>query len=124
MILDHLCLAVEDFERSKAFYRQVLAPLGIDKIVEMQGWAGFGRDGKPEFWFGQGREPQPPLHFAFSAENRAQVREFHAAAIEAGATDNGAPGVRDHYHPEYYGAFVLDPDGHNIEAVCHRSEHG
>jgi len=119
MILDHLCLAVEDFERSNAFYERVLAPLGIEKIAEMQGWAGFGRNGKPEFWFGQGPELQPPLHFAFSAENRAQVRDFHAAAIAAGATDNGAPGVRDHYHPHYYGAFVLDPDGHNIEAVCH-----
>jgi len=122
MILDHLCLPVEDFERSKAFYEQVLAPLGIGKIVEMQGWAGFGRDGKPEFWFGEGTKPQPPLHFAFSASDRAQVREFHAAAIAAGATDNGAPGVRDHYHADYYGAFVFDPDGHNIEAVCHRPE--
>jgi catechol 2,3-dioxygenase-like lactoylglutathione lyase family enzyme len=81
-----------------------------------------GRDGGPQLWFSQGDPPASPLHLAFSARNRAEVDAFHAAALGAGAKDNGAPGLRPHYHPNYYGAFAIDPDGHNIEAVCHSPE--
>lgn len=119
MILDHIGLAVSDRERSEKFYQQALLPLNIVLIMEEQGWLGFGRQGKPEFWFGEGGPVQSPMHIAFAAENRAQVDAFYAAAMAAGATDNGPPGIREIYHPNYYGAFVLDPDGHNIEAVCH-----
>ncbi len=119
MIIDHIGLSVSDFSASKAFYAACLSPLGIECAMEVQGWAGFGRDGKPEFWFGESDGPQKPMHIAFLARNRAEVDAFYAAAIEAGADDNGAPGLREIYHPNYYGAFVIGPDGHNIEAVCH-----
>jgi len=122
MIIDHIGVAVENYERSKAFYCQALAPLGIGLVVEVQGWAGLGKAGKPEFWFGAHAQPQKPMHVAFLADTRAQVRAFHAAALSAGGRDNGPPGIRDIYHPNYYGAFVLDLDGHNIEAVCHLAE--
>lgn len=124
MILDHLGYAVSDYAQSKAFYDAALKPLGIGLVMEVQGWAGYGRGGKPELWFGQGGAPQQGLHIAFAAENRAQVRAFHAAALAAGAKDNGPPGIRAHYHPHYYGAFVIGPDGHNVEAVCHLPEEG
>ena len=120
MIIDHVGLAVSDYERSKEFYCKALAPLGIELVVEVQGWAGLGRAGKPQFWFGTHSEPQRPLHIAFAAENREQVRAFYSAALAAGGSDNGPPGIREIYHPNYFGAFVIDPDGHNIEAVCHR----
>jgi catechol 2,3-dioxygenase-like lactoylglutathione lyase family enzyme len=120
MILDHIGLAVSDYSRSKAFFSQALEPLGITLVTEVAGWAGFGRDGKPEFWFGTHSKVQNPMHIAFSAESRAQVDAFYEAALRAGAKDNGAPGIREIYHPNYYGAFVIGPDGHNIEAVCHR----
>jgi len=119
MVLDHIGMAVSDAARSRAFYAAALAPLQIELVKEVRGWCGFGRAGKPEFWFGEAGSTQPTLHIAFAAENRAQVDAFYHAALEAGATDNGPPGVREMYHPDYYGAFVLDPDGHNIEAVCH-----
>ena len=122
MIIDHIGLAVSDFARSKAFYTQALAPLGIEPVMEYESWAGFGRHGKPEFWFGADESVQKPMHIAFSAENREQVRKFYDAALAAGGKDNGAPGIREIYHPNYYGAFVFDPDGHNIEAVCHKPE--
>jgi catechol 2,3-dioxygenase-like lactoylglutathione lyase family enzyme len=122
MIIDHIGVAVSHYERSKAFYSLALAPLGIALVMEVQGWAGLGRAGKPEFWFGVQAQPQRPMHIAFLADTRAQVRAFHAAALSAGGTDNGPPGIREIYHPNYYGAFVLDPDGHNIEAVCHLME--
>jgi len=122
MIIDHIGLTVSDGKKSQAFYAATLAPLGIGKIMEFEGWAGFGRDGKPEFWFGEGDAAQGPMHIAFSAGSRQQVRDFYAAAIAAGARDNGAPGLREEYHPDYYGAFVIDLDGHNIEAVCHTPE--
>ena len=80
---------------------------------------GLGRGGKPQLWLSQGEPPVSPLHIAFAARNRAEVDAFHAAALAAGGKDNGAPGLRPHYHPNYYGAFAIDPDGHNIEAVCH-----
>lgn len=122
MIIDHIGMAVSDGEKSQAFYATALAPLGIEQVMEFEGWAGFGRGGKPEFWFGEGGPAQHPMHIAFSAKNRQQVREFYDAAIAAGGKNNGAPGIREMYHPDYYGAFVLDPDGHNIEAVCHAPE--
>jgi len=124
MIVDHIGLAVRDFGAAKAFYRRALAPLGIEVILEGDGWATLGRDGKPEFWFGVHGIPPGPIHIAFAAESRAQVRAFHRAALAAGGRDNGAPGVRAKYHPDYYGAYVFDPDGHNIEAVCHKPESG
>jgi len=122
MIIDHIGIAVSDYDKSKQFYLSVLATLDIELVVEVQGWAGFGSQGKPEFWFGSEEYVQNPMHIAFAANSRKQVDEFYQAAIAAGATDNGRPGVREIYHPNYYGAFVIDPDGHNIEAVCHRSE--
>jgi catechol 2,3-dioxygenase-like lactoylglutathione lyase family enzyme len=133
-LIDHIGFAVTDLVRSRSFYERALAPLGITVVMEVRretsgGYegCGFGRDGKPEFWIGAnaGRsgEPAPRVfHVAFRAADRPAVDAFHAAALNAGGTDNGAPGTRAHYHPNYYGAFVLDPDGHNIEAVCHRPE--
>lgn len=121
-MLDHVGFAVSDYDRSKAFYEKALAPLGLTLLVEPAGRAaGFGEHGKPFFWIeGHGRAVQGRLHVAFAADDRDTVDAFYAAALEAGATDNGAPGVREIYHPQYYGGYVLDPDGHNIEAVCHK----
>jgi len=120
-VLDHMGFAVSDYGRSRAFYEKTLAPLGFVLVKEPMGQAaGFGKDGKASFWIeAQGRPVQGRLHVAFEAKSRDLVDAFHAAAIAAGGTDNGAPGVRDIYHPDYYGAYVLDPDGNNIEAVCH-----
>ncbi len=117
-MFDHFSLRVRDLERSKAFYARALAPLGAAIQMEFEGGAGIGPAGKPSFWLSQG-DPPASLHFAFVAPDRAAVDAFYAAAIAAGARDNGAPGVREQYHPTYYAAFVFDPDGHNIEAVCH-----
>ncbi len=119
MTLDHIGLSVTDLEASKAFFKAALAPLDIELLAEFPGVAGFGRDSKPEFWFAQSGDPQSGLHLAFAARTRAEVDAFYKAALAAGATDNGAPGIRAHYHPDYYGAFVIGPDGHNVEAVCH-----
>jgi catechol 2,3-dioxygenase-like lactoylglutathione lyase family enzyme len=122
-MLDHIGFPVTDFARSKAFYARVLAPLGFKLIMEVNlsedgedGYAGFGPD-RPHFWIGTGKPLAGRLHVAFAARNRAEVQAFHAAALAAGGIDNGAPGLRPHYHENYYAAFVLDPDGHNIEAV-------
>ena len=129
-ILDHVTLVVSDYARSKAFYEKALAPLGITCIVDFGQACGFGEDGKPEFWLQTGptsfQSPEhlrviTPTHIAFGAQSRTEVEAFHAAALEAGGKDYGKPGVRTHYHPNYYGAFVLDPDGHDIEAVFHGS---
>jgi catechol 2,3-dioxygenase-like lactoylglutathione lyase family enzyme len=121
-VVDHVGFAVRDYARSKAFYEQALAPLGITLLLEFSGAAaGFGRDdgSRPSFFIEAHGEPvQGRLHIALGAESREQVDAFHAAALAAGGIDNGAPGLR-WYHPDYYGAYVLDPDGHNIEAVCH-----
>jgi catechol 2,3-dioxygenase-like lactoylglutathione lyase family enzyme len=122
MILDHIGFSVSNYEKSKEFFGKALAPIGVTLISETHGWAGFGRNGKPELWFGAGEQPQHPMHLAFLAESREQVRQFYAAALAAGAQDNGPPGIRAHYHPNYYGAFVIGPDGHNIEAVCHGAD--
>jgi len=112
-------ISVSKVARSKAFYRAALAPLGYDVLMEWETFAGFGVAPKPDFWISEGAPNVPPVHVAFRADTRAQVDAFHKAGMAAGGRDNGAPGIRTHYHPNYYGAFVLDPDGHNIEAVCH-----
>lgn len=128
-MLDHVGIPVSDFSRARAFYLSVLKPLGYDLVLEVsseetggQSHAGFGSKGRPQFWIGTGKPIRGRVHFAFSAKNRDAVRAFHAAALKAGGRDNGEPGLRPHYHENYYGAFVLDPDGHNIEAVCHLAE--
>ena len=105
---------------AKAFYRAALAPLGYGVLMECEQFAGFGVAPKPDFWIGQGAPNEPRVHVAFRADTRADVDAFYRAAMAAGGRDNGPPGLRPHYHDNYYGAFVLDPDGHNIEAVCHR----
>ena len=124
MIIDHLGFAVSSVKKSKAFYEKVLAPLDIEFIGEDQGWVGFGPVGgqKGELWFGEAKAAHASMHIAFYAKTREQVDEFYKAALAAGATCNGEPGIREIYHPNYYGAFVIDPDGHNIEAVCHSAE--
>ncbi len=122
MIIDHIGITVSDYDRSKQFFCRALAPLGIELVMEVEEWAGLGKGGRPELWLGVGGQKQGPMHIAFIADTRDQVRAFHAAALAAGGTDNGPPGLREIYHPNYFGAFVLDPDGHNVEAVCHRPE--
>jgi catechol 2,3-dioxygenase-like lactoylglutathione lyase family enzyme len=117
-MIDHLILGVEDLDASRAFYERALAPLGIEPLSEMPGGVGFGRDGHPAFWIAD-REVSAPVHVAFASPDRARVDAFHAAALAAGGRDNGAPGLRPEYHASYYGAFVFDPDGNNVEAVCH-----
>ncbi|MBW4522772.1 MAG: VOC family protein [Scytolyngbya sp. HA4215-MV1] len=121
-MFDHIGFAVADFEKSKAFYLKALAPLGIGVVMEGEGWAMLGRNGKGQFWLGAYGKPPGSIHLAFATENRGQVDAFYDAAISAGGRDNGAPGIREQYHPNYYGAFVFDPDGHNVEAVCHQAE--
>lgn len=129
-MIDHVGFAVTDAERSKRYYEQALAPLGITLIMsvtreqtEAGGTAhGFGSDGRPYFWVGDNERVGEGTHIAFETNSRAEVDAFYRAALAAGGTDNGAPGIRAHYHPNYYGAFVLDPDGINVEAVCHRPE--
>jgi catechol 2,3-dioxygenase-like lactoylglutathione lyase family enzyme len=120
-MIDHTGLVVTDLQKSRRFYEQALAPLGYAMLFEVPGGVGigFGEPPKPDFWVGKGAPNTPRLHVAFRASTRAVVDAFYRAALAAGGSDNGAPGVRPHYHPNYYGAFVLDPDGHNIEAVCH-----
>ncbi len=126
-MIDHSGLSVLDFGTAKAFYAAALAPLGVSYLFtvppEHTGGVkvgGFGTD-RPRFWINEGGPQSPPVHFAFTANTRESVDAFHAAALQAGGTDNGPPGLRPHYHADYYGAFVLDPDGNNIEAVCHTS---
>ena len=121
-MIDHITIVVGNFGRAKAFYQAALAPLGLVAVMEGTGDAGFGAEGKPFFWIAKGDKPKGGTHVAFAARTRAEVDAFHRAAIAAGGRDNGAPGVRAHYHPHYYGAFVFDPDGNNIEAVCHGPE--
>jgi catechol 2,3-dioxygenase-like lactoylglutathione lyase family enzyme len=117
-MIDHMGILVTDLEASVAFYTRALAPLGYELVMRFPQVAGFGVAGKPDFWIAVGK-PTDKLHVAFRAAGRAQVRTFHEAAIAAGGSDNGPPGIRAIYHPNYYGAFVHDLDGHNIEAVCH-----
>jgi catechol 2,3-dioxygenase-like lactoylglutathione lyase family enzyme len=125
-MFDHIGFPVSDYARSRRFYDQALKPLGISCLHEvtpaMTGgddtYAGYGRE-RPQFWISTGVPVKPGVHVAFAAKSRKMVDAFYRAAIAAGGLDNGAPGLRPHYHPNYYGAFVRDPDGHNIEAVCH-----
>jgi catechol 2,3-dioxygenase-like lactoylglutathione lyase family enzyme len=133
-MIDHMGLDVRDVARATEFYLKALAPLGYGIVMEVsaeetgQGAAvGFGapgpavdfQSGKPSFWIGEGETASGPMHVAFVASSRAAVDAFYAAALKAGGRDNGAPGLRPHYHANYYGAFVFDPDGNNVEAVCH-----
>jgi catechol 2,3-dioxygenase-like lactoylglutathione lyase family enzyme len=121
-VIDHVGVNVRDYEISRAFYELALAPLGYGVVMafEEHKRAGFGTAGKPVFWVCE-REPfGTGTHLAFRCDRRETVDAFHAAALAAGGRDNGGPGLREHYHPSYYGAFVLDPDGNNVEAVCHR----
>jgi len=119
-MLDHVTIGVRDIEQSKKFYDLALEPLGITRLyADGERFAGYGVSPKAFFWIGLREADQTGSHIAFAARDRATVDRFHDAAIAAGGKDNGQPGIRRHYHPHYYGAFVLDPDGHNIEAVCH-----
>lgn len=127
-MIDHLSLNVADFARMEAFYERALAPLGLAPLMkfgkEVTGRAdvvGFGAE-MPFFWLAGTEQTKPSQHIAFRAESRAEVDAFHAAALAAGGRDNGQPGLREMYHPDYYGAFVIDPEGHNVEAVCHKPE--
>jgi catechol 2,3-dioxygenase-like lactoylglutathione lyase family enzyme len=129
LMIDHIGFPVSDYARAKAFYTKVLAPLGYSLVMEVMQEerpgdraAGFGANGKPDFWIGSEGALNKPVHIAIQGKDRATVDAFYKAALAAGGRDNGAPGLRAHYHPNYYGAFVLDPDGHNIEAVCHAPE--
>jgi catechol 2,3-dioxygenase-like lactoylglutathione lyase family enzyme len=123
-MLDHLGINVSDYDRSRDFYERALGPLGFVLLMEpAPRTGGFGREGKPSFWITDQRKPTSEnVHVAFTAPDRATVDAFHAAALEAGGTDNGGPGIRELYHPTYYGAYVLDLDGNNVEAVCHTQE--
>jgi len=128
-MIDHTGVRVSDFARAKTFYRAALAPIGYQLLLEFPAEvtgtdevAGFGVPPKADFWLAAGSPNRPPIHVAFRVGTRARVDAFHTAALEAGGRDNGAPGPRPHYHADYYGGFVLDPDGHNIEVVCHDPE--
>jgi catechol 2,3-dioxygenase-like lactoylglutathione lyase family enzyme len=124
-MIDHLGFSVSDYARSKAFYEKALAPLGYTLVLEStatqtgQPAAGFGSGGKPDLWIGGEGKLEIPVHIAIIARDRPTVDASYRAALAAGGKDNGRPGLRPHYHPSYYAAFVLNPDGHNIEAVCH-----
>ncbi|HEX6239260.1 MAG TPA: VOC family protein [Polyangiales bacterium] len=125
-MIDHTGINVSDPARSRRFYDAALKPLGYALLVELPKEhtggivvLGYGVAPKPDFWVAEGKPQQPHVHTAFRADTRQQVDEFYKAALAAGGKDNGAPGPRPHYHANYYGAFVTDPDGHNIEAVCH-----
>ena len=125
-MIDHTGVIVSNFALSKKFYRLALQPIGYHLVADIPASvtghtdvAGFGENGKPDFWISAGQPNRPAIHVAFRVDSREKVDSFYSEAIAAGATCNGKPGLRSHYHPNYYGAFVLDPDGHNIEAVCH-----
>lgn len=120
-MLDHVGVNVSDHAASRAFYEAALKPLGIEPILDFPGITGFGENQKPYFFINERDEPSRSTHIAFAASDRAAVDAFHKAALAAGGRDNGAPGPRP-YHEHYYGAFVFDPDGTNVEAVCHRPE--
>ena len=122
-MIDHITFGVTDFDRSIAFYDAAFAPLSIRRVMDFAEngvrVAGYGADA-PCFWLAEERATTGLFHVAMAADSRAEVDAFHAAALRAGGTDNGGPGLRPHYHENYYAAFVLDPDGHNIEAVFHK----
>lgn len=125
-MIDHTGIHAVDPHKSRAFYEEALAPLGYEVLLEIPtehtgGLVvfGMGVKPKPDFWVAEGQPNTPRVHIAFRADSHEQVDAFYKAALAAGGKDNGPPGPRPHYHANYYGAFVLDPDGHNIEAVCH-----
>lgn len=125
-MIDHVSVVVSDYAKSSAFYLRSLALTGYSRLVELPAadghrTAGFCHDDGSDFWIAQGQEDGPRIHIAFRVSSRATVDAFHEAAVAAGGRDNGAPGLRPRYHPNYYSAYVLDPDGHNIEAVCHEA---
>ena len=129
-MFSHVMIGTNDLQKAKTFYDAAFGAIGAKLImtvpVEFTGGVkvgGYGRE-KPDFWLHERKETGPGRHYAFTARNRAEVDAFHAAALAAGGKDNGAPGIRAHYHPDYYGAFVIDPDGNNVEAVCHKAEQG
>lgn len=119
-MFDHFGFGVADYAASKTFFLKALRPLSVTAVMEGPFGIGLGQNNKPSLWLYQTNEKPAPLHLAFAAQSRKQVDEFYHAAIEAGGKDNGAPGLRPHYHSNYYGAFVIGPDGHNVEAVCHK----
>lgn len=121
-MLDHIGLRTKQVKEMFAFYEAVLAPLGYSKLKDFGVAAGFGKDGQHPLWIGQaeGEAASSSVHLALTADSRADVDAFHKAALENGGTDNGPPGIRPQYHENYYGAFVIDPDGNNLEAVCHK----
>jgi catechol 2,3-dioxygenase-like lactoylglutathione lyase family enzyme len=128
-MIDHTGVIVSNFSASKAFYSHALAPIGYSLLIEFPAAvtghtsvAGFGVAPQPDFWISEGTPNVPSIHVAFRVASRALVDAFYQAGIAATGRDNGKPGLRPHYHPNYYGAFVLDPDGHNIEVVCHESQ--
>ena len=129
-MFDHLGIEVGDFPRSRAFYVATLAPLGFELVAEVDEWAGFAANGTtgagiqttPSFWIHRANGQPSRVHVAFRAAERRSVAAFWQAGLQAGGRDNGAPGLRTHYHPDYFAAFVLDHDGHNIEAVCHAAQ--
>ena len=118
-MIDHTGVTCTDIARSKEFYQRALAPLGYVLMMDFGQVVGFGAGGKPDFWLAVGTVAK--IHVAFTAPLRSVVRAFHEAGLSAGGTDNGPPGVRAQYHPNYYGAFIHDPDGNNVEAVCHEA---
>ena len=119
-MFDHIGFGVSNLAQSKAFFLKALQPLGVGVAMEGPYGVGLGRSGKPSLWLTETNEKPAHLHIAIAADTREQVDAFYQAALAAGGKDNGPPGIRPHYHPSYYGAFVLGPDGHNIEAVCHK----
>lgn len=119
-MFDHLGIGATDLAGSKAFYLKALRPLGVVLVMEGPYGVGMGQNGKPSLWLSEASAKPAPLHLAFTAQSRAQVDEFYREALAAGGKDNGAPGLRPIYHADYYGAFVIGPDGHNVEAVCHK----
>jgi len=121
-MIDHMTLKVTDVGRAKRFYVEALKPLGYKIIMEFPEGVGLGVGGKPDFWIAKGEPAPKGIHIAFASPDRKTVDAFYKAAIAAGGRDNGPPGIRAHYHPNYYGAFVYDPEGNNTEAVCHRPE--
>lgn len=121
-MFDHVGFGVSNYAASKDFFLQALEPLGVGIVMEGEHGLGIGPKGKPALWLFESPDKPVPMHLAFTATNRQQVQAFHRAALAAGGKDNGAPGLRPHYHPNYYGAFVIGPDGHNVEAVCHSPE--
>jgi len=121
-MLDHVVLSVDDLAASRAFYEKALEPLGIAVLAEYESSIGLGKENEDSLWLVERSPASRDVHVAFRCEERSLVDDFYAAALGAGGEDNGAPGVRETYHPNYYGAFILDPGGNNIEAVCHKAE--